>query len=69
MKRPPEAEYALATEHRGMAILFGDGAGALVLGKSTVAGHGLLGVQRALRRPRSTTHCASTPAAFASARS
>ena len=38
-------DFALATEHRGMSILFGDGAGALVLGKSRVAGHGLLGVQ------------------------
>lgn len=39
------ADFALATEHRGMSILFGDGAGALVLGKSRVPGHGLLGVQ------------------------
>jgi 3-oxoacyl-[acyl-carrier-protein] synthase-3 len=40
-----EDEYALATEHRGMAILFGDGAGALVLGKSKIEGHGLLGAR------------------------
>jgi 3-oxoacyl-[acyl-carrier-protein] synthase-3 len=39
------ADFALATEHRGMSILFGDGAGALVLGKSRVQGHGLLGVR------------------------
>lgn len=36
-------EYALATRHRGTAVLFGDGAGALILRKSTVAGHGFLG--------------------------
>ena len=37
-----EADFALATEHRGLSILFGDGAGALVLGKSKFEGHGLL---------------------------
>src|SRR6185295_13078919 len=41
-RKAAESEYALATEHRGMAILFGDGAGALVLGKSKLEGHGLL---------------------------
>jgi len=40
-----EADFALATEHRGVSILFGDGAGALVLGKSRVANHGLLGCE------------------------
>jgi 3-oxoacyl-[acyl-carrier-protein] synthase-3 len=40
--RATDADFALATEHRGMSILFGDGAGALVLGKSKVEGHGLL---------------------------
>jgi 3-oxoacyl-[acyl-carrier-protein] synthase-3 len=44
-ERAPEADYARATEHRGMAILFGDGAGALVLGKSKIEGHGLLSVR------------------------
>jgi len=29
----PEAQFAFATEHRGMSILFGDGAGALVMGR------------------------------------
>jgi 3-oxoacyl-[acyl-carrier-protein] synthase-3 len=34
-----------ASRHRGLAILFGDGAGALVLRKSETAGHGFLGAQ------------------------
>jgi 3-oxoacyl-[acyl-carrier-protein] synthase-3 len=34
-----------ATRHRGLAILFGDGAGALVMRKSETPGHGLLGAQ------------------------
>jgi 3-oxoacyl-[acyl-carrier-protein] synthase III len=38
-------DFRLATEHRGLSILFGDGAGAWVVGKSRVAGHGLLGTQ------------------------
>jgi 3-oxoacyl-[acyl-carrier-protein] synthase-3 len=37
-------DYARATEHRGMAILFGDGAGALVLSQSE-SGAGLLGAR------------------------
>jgi 3-oxoacyl-[acyl-carrier-protein] synthase III len=41
-KASPE-EYELATKHRGIAVLFGDGAGALVLRRSEVEGHGLLG--------------------------
>jgi 3-oxoacyl-[acyl-carrier-protein] synthase III len=32
-----------ATRHRGMAVIFGDGAGALVLRRHPVPGHGLLG--------------------------
>jgi 3-oxoacyl-[acyl-carrier-protein] synthase-3 len=32
-----------ATRHRGLAVLFGDGAGALVMRKSQTAGRGLLG--------------------------
>jgi 3-oxoacyl-[acyl-carrier-protein] synthase-3 len=39
------ADFELATRHRGVSILFGDGAGALVLGASERAGAGLLGVQ------------------------
>src|SRR6185295_9488586 len=38
------ADYARATEHRGVSVLFGDGAGALVLGRSERPGSGLLGV-------------------------
>jgi 3-oxoacyl-[acyl-carrier-protein] synthase-3 len=34
-----------ATRHRGLAILFGDGAGALVLRKHPTPGHGLIGTQ------------------------
>jgi len=34
-----------ATRHRGLAILFGDGAGALVLRRHETAGHGLIGTQ------------------------
>jgi 3-oxoacyl-[acyl-carrier-protein] synthase-3 len=37
------ADFARASEHRGMAILFGDGAGALVLGRRE--GSGFLGTQ------------------------
>lgn len=40
-KTSPE-QYEFATKHRGTAVLFGDGAGALVLRKSEVPGHGLL---------------------------
>lgn len=38
-------EYERATRHRGLAILFGDGAGALILRKSETEGHGLLGTE------------------------
>lgn len=41
--KPTPEEYEFATKHRGIAVLFGDGAGALVLRKSEVEGHGLLG--------------------------
>jgi 3-oxoacyl-[acyl-carrier-protein] synthase-3 len=41
--RPSERAYARATEHRGMSVLFGDGAGALVLGRRD--GAGILGTQ------------------------
>lgn len=41
-KATPE-EYELATRHRGIAVLFGDGAGALVLRRSATEGHGFLG--------------------------
>ncbi|MDB4973114.1 MAG: 3-oxoacyl-[acyl-carrier-protein] synthase [Myxococcaceae bacterium] len=39
-----EEAFQRATEHRGMSILFGDGAGALVLGRGD-KGAGLLGAQ------------------------
>ena len=34
-----------ATRHRGLAVLFGDGAGALVLRRHAEPGHGLIGAQ------------------------
>lgn len=39
------AEYDRGTRHRGLAILFGDGAGALVLRAHEQEGHGLLGAK------------------------
>ncbi len=39
------ADYDRATRHRGLAILFGDGAGAMIVRKSKVAGHGLIGAE------------------------
>jgi 3-oxoacyl-[acyl-carrier-protein] synthase-3 len=39
------ADFERATHHRGVSILFGDGAGALVLGASERPDSGLLGVQ------------------------
>ena len=36
-------DYDRATRHRGLAVVFGDGAGALVLEQSKVDGHGFLG--------------------------
>lgn len=41
--RAAEASFQRATEHRGMAVLFGDGAGALVLGRRD--GSSMLGSQ------------------------
>lgn len=38
-----EADYARATRHRGIAVVFGDGAGALVLRGSTDPGAGFMG--------------------------
>jgi len=40
---PGPDSLARATRHRALAILFGDGAGAFVMKKSTVPGHGLIG--------------------------
>jgi 3-oxoacyl-[acyl-carrier-protein] synthase-3 len=42
---PSAADFERATSHRGVSILFGDGAGALVLGASERPDSGLLGVQ------------------------
>jgi len=41
-RAPTEEEYAFATKHRGTAVLFGDGAGALVLRAADRDGAGLL---------------------------
>jgi 3-oxoacyl-[acyl-carrier-protein] synthase-3 len=42
---PPSAEdFERATKHRGLAIIFGDGAGALVVERSDEAGAGVLAV-------------------------
>lgn len=38
-----KADYDYATKHRGIAVVFGDGAGALVLQKSTDANGGYIG--------------------------
>jgi 3-oxoacyl-[acyl-carrier-protein] synthase III len=40
-----ETAFQHATEHRGMSILFGDGAGALVMGRSEEPGAGLIGAK------------------------
>jgi len=42
---PDAKDFAFATEHRGVSILFGDGAGALVLARSDRPNGGLLGCQ------------------------
>ncbi len=42
-RRPTAAEWALATEHRGWSVLFGDGGGAVVVQRSQVPGAGFLG--------------------------
>lgn len=44
-QRAEERAFAFATEHRGVSILFGDGAGALVLGEAKTEGSGLLGTK------------------------
>lgn len=43
--RKAQADYDRATRHRGLAILFGDGAGALVLRRSETEGSGLIGTK------------------------
>ncbi len=43
-RRPSDADWKRATDHRSLAIIFGDGAGALVLERSERAGVGLLGM-------------------------
>lgn len=43
-KKPSEADYDRATRHRGLAILFGDGAGALVV-KKAEDGAGMIGAE------------------------
>lgn len=42
---PDAADFELATRHRGVSVLFGDGAGALVLGAARRPDEGLLGVE------------------------
>lgn len=44
-EKPSEEAYERATRHRAVSVLFGDGAGALVMQKSKKPGHGLLGAQ------------------------
>jgi 3-oxoacyl-[acyl-carrier-protein] synthase-3 len=43
-RRPPPEDWERATRHRSLAIIFGDGAGALLLERSERAGAGLLSV-------------------------
>jgi 3-oxoacyl-[acyl-carrier-protein] synthase-3 len=43
-KRPEPADWERATKHRGWAIIFGDGAGALIVERSEEPGTGVLGV-------------------------
>ncbi len=40
-----ESRFRRATEHRGMSVLFGDGAGALVMGRREEEGSGLIGAK------------------------
>ena len=40
-----EEARAQATRHRGLAVIFGDGAGAMILRRAEVEGHGFLGAQ------------------------
>ena len=41
----PQEEYERATRHRGIAVVFGDGAGAMVLRRASQPGRGLLGTR------------------------
>lgn len=43
-KRPSDADWERATRHRSLAVIFGDGAGALLVEKSERPGTGLLSV-------------------------
>jgi 3-oxoacyl-[acyl-carrier-protein] synthase III len=43
-RKPSAEDWDRATRHRGLAILFGDGAGAIVLGKTDRPGTGLHGI-------------------------
>jgi 3-oxoacyl-[acyl-carrier-protein] synthase-3 len=43
-RRPSAEDFERATKHRGLAVVFGDGAGALVLERTEQAGVGLLGL-------------------------
>ena len=42
-RSPTKAEWELATAHRGWSVLFGDGAGAMVVRRSDAPGSGVLG--------------------------
>jgi 3-oxoacyl-[acyl-carrier-protein] synthase III len=44
-ERAPPEEYEKATRHRGVAVLFGDGAGAMVVREAEQGESGLLGVE------------------------
>jgi 3-oxoacyl-[acyl-carrier-protein] synthase-3 len=44
-RRPAPADWDRATRHRGWAIIFGDGAGALVVERSEEPGIGVLGTE------------------------
>ncbi|MGB1276261.1 MAG: 3-oxoacyl-ACP synthase III family protein [Nannocystaceae bacterium] len=44
-RKVSQESYQRATEHRGLAVLFGDGAGAMVMRKSETPGHGYWGAQ------------------------
>ena len=44
-RTPTPEEWEFATRHRGISVLFGDGAGALVLRASDTPGHGFLAAQ------------------------
>ncbi len=44
-RTPTPEEFEFATRHRGISVLFGDGAGALVLRASETPGHGFIAAQ------------------------